>query len=328
MDIRSDRQKGMSYTEIARKYNIDPRTAKKYAESDTRPVYNLTDPKPSKLDPYKEQIMLWLEEAPYSAQRIWEKVKEQGFDGGYTVVKQFVRGKKEQLDEKATVRFETMPGLQGQVDWAFFEDHLVLEDGKMKKLYCFLMVLGYSRMRYIEFVTDMSTNTLIRCHQNAFRHLHGYPEEILYDNMKQVVIKRLLKQEDSTLNRQFEDFAGFYGFKPVLCRPYRGQTKGKVERTVAFVRDNFMVGIKYNSLDDLNGQAVAWCNKVNGNIHSTTGEIPFERQKREHLNPLSREYIIDKINLRRVQKDCLISYAGNQYSVPAEYVGRDVVFVN
>ena len=76
--------------------------------------------------------------------------------------------------------------------------------------------------------------------------------------MKQVVIKRLLKQEDSTLNRQFEDFAGFYGFRPILYRPYRGQTKGKVERTVQFVRDNFMVGIKYNSLADLNGQALAW----------------------------------------------------------------------
>ena len=75
------------------------------------------------------------------------------------------------------------------------------------------MVLGYARMRYIEFVTDMSTGTLIRCHQNAFRYFCGYPEEILYDNMKQVVIKRLLNQEDSTLNRQFEDFAGFYGFK-------------------------------------------------------------------------------------------------------------------
>jgi hypothetical protein len=142
-----------------------------------------------------------------------------------------------------------------------------------------------------------------------------------------VVIKRLLKQEDSTLNRQFEDFAGFYGFKPVLCRPYRGQTKGKVERTVRFVRDNFMVGIKYNSLDDLNGQAIAWCNKVNGNIHATTGEIPFERLKKEGLNPLSREYIIDRINLRRVQKDCLISYAGNQYSIPSEYVGKDVAVV-
>jgi len=328
MDIRSDRQKGMSYAEISRKYHIDPRTAKKYAESDTRPVYSLTDPKPSKLDPYKEQIMIWLEEAPYSALRILEKIQEQGFDGCYSIVKHFVRGKKEQLDEKATVRFETMPGLQGQVDWAFFEDHLVLENGKQKKLYCFLMILGYSRMRYIEFVTDMSTNTLIRCHQNAFRYFHGYPEEILYDNMKQVVVKRLLKQEDSTMNRQFEDFAGFCGFKPVLCRPYRGQTKGKVERTVAFVRDNFMVGIKYNSLDDLNGQAIAWCNKVNGKVHATTGDIPFERLKKEGLNPLSREYIIDKINLRRVENDCLISYAGIKYSVPAEYVGKDVAVVS
>lgn len=327
MDIRSDRQKGMSYTEIARKYHIDPRTAKRYAESDTRPVYSLSEPKASKLDPYKEQIDIWLEEAPYSATRVLEKIKERGFPGEYSIVKQYVRSKKEQLDEKATVRFETTPGLQGQVDWAFFEDHRVLENGKLKKLYCFLMVLGYSRMRYIEFVTDMTTNTLIRCHQNAFRYMGGYPEEILYDNMKQVVIKRLLKQEDSTLNRQFEDFAGFYGFKPVLCRPYRGQTKGKVERTVAFVRDNFMVGIQYNSLDDLNGQALAWCNKVNGKVHGTTGEIPFERLKKEALSPLSREYIMDKINLRRVQKDCLISFSGNQYSVPAEYVGKDVAVV-
>jgi hypothetical protein len=145
--------------------------------------------------------------------------------------------------------------------------------------------------------------------------------------MKQVVIKRLLKQEDSTLNRQFEDFAGFYGFKPVLGSPYRGQNKGKVERTVQFVRNNFMVRIKYDSLDDLNGQALAWCNKVNGKVHATTGEIPFERLKKENLNPIKREYIIDKINLRRVQKDCLISYGGSQYSVPTEYAGKDVAVV-
>lgn len=257
MDIRSDRQRGLSYTEIARKYNIDPRTARKYAQSETRPVYSLSAAKPSKLDPYKEQIAIWLEEAPYSAERILEKIREQGFDGGHSIVREYVRNKKEQLDEKATMRFETMPGLQGQMDWAFFGDHTVLEDGKLKKQYCFLFILGYSRARYIEFVTDMSTNTLIRCHANAFRYCGGYPEEILYDNMKQVVIKRLLKQEDSTLNRQFEDFAGFYGFRPVLCRPYRGQTKGKVERTVQFVRNNFMIGIRYNSLDDLNGQALS-----------------------------------------------------------------------
>jgi len=142
--------------------------------------------------------------------------------------------------------------------------------------------------------------------------------------MKQVVIKRLLKQSESEMNKQFEDFSGFYGFKPILCRPYRGQTKGKVERTVAFVRDNFMVGIHYYSLADLNSQAIAWCNKVNGNIHGTTNERPWDRLKLEKLSPLKREYIIDKLNLRRVGKDCLISYAQNRYSVPVAYVGRDV----
>ncbi|BAK99657.1 putative transposase orfA for insertion sequence element [Oscillibacter valericigenes Sjm18-20] len=110
MDIRSDRQKGLSYTEIARKYNLDPRTAKKYAESETRPVYSLSAAKPSKLDPYKEQIAIWLEEAPYSAERIPEKIREQGFDGGHSIVREYVRNKKEQLDEKATVRFETCKG--------------------------------------------------------------------------------------------------------------------------------------------------------------------------------------------------------------------------
>ena len=227
MEIRNDRLKGMNYKDLGKKYHIDPRTAKKYAESPQRPEYTLSEPKPNKLDKYKQQIDLWLEEAPYSAVRVHEKLLEQDFDGCYTIVRDYVRCKKMDLDEKATVRFETMPGQQGQMDWAYFEDYTVLENGKIQKLYCFLLILGYSRTRYIEFVTDMSTNTLIRCHANAFRYFGGYPEEILYDNMKQVVIKRLLKQEDSTLNRQFEDFAGFYGFKPVLCRPYRGQTKGK-----------------------------------------------------------------------------------------------------
>ena len=327
MEIRNERKKGLSYTEIARKHHIDPRTAKKYAESDVRPVYTLTAPKPSKLAPYKHLIDMWLEEAPYSAVRIHEKLMEQGCDCKYTIVRQYVATRKAALNEKATVRFETMPGLQGQVDWGFFENYKVLENGESRKLYCFLMVLGYSRMRYIEFVTDMSTTTLIKCHINAFRYFDGYPEEILYDNMKQVVVKRMLKQSESELNKQFEDFAGFYGFKPILCRPYRGQTKGKAERTVRYVRENFMVGIRYHSLADLNSQAHAWCNKINARIHGTTNECPIDRLADEKLLPLKREYIIDRINLRRVEKDCLISYAGNKYSVPAEYVGRDVTVI-
>ena len=123
MDIRSDRQKGLSYVELGKKYHMDQRTAKRYAESPEKPKYTLTGPKPSKLDGYKQQIDQWLEEAPYSAVRILEKLQEQGFEGKYSIVKEYVRGKKKDLDEKATVRFETMPGKQGQMDWGFFEDH-------------------------------------------------------------------------------------------------------------------------------------------------------------------------------------------------------------
>ena len=327
MDIRSDYKKGMSYEELGKRYQIDARTAKKYATSPEKPKYNLQEPKKSKLDEFKPKIDIWLTEAPYSAVRIKEKLEEIGSDCGYTIIKDYVRSKKKELNNNATVRFETVPGLQAQVDWGFFENYRVIENGIEKKLYCFLMILGYSRNRYIEFVTDMTTTTLIRCHINAFRYFCGYPEEILYDNMKQVVVKRLLKQKDSTLNSQFEDFCGFYGFKPVLCRPYRGQTKGKVERTVQYVRDNFMTGIKYSSLDDLNNQAMNWNIKVNGKIHSTTGKIPHEVLPEENLSPITREYIIDKINVRKVEKDCLISYGGNKYSVPSEYSRKYVTVV-
>ena len=98
MDIRSDRQKGLSYVELGKKYHIDQRTAKRYAESLQRPEYTLTGPKPTKLDKYKQLIDEWLEEAPYSAVRILEKLQEQGFEGKYSIVKEYVRGKKMDLD--------------------------------------------------------------------------------------------------------------------------------------------------------------------------------------------------------------------------------------
>ena len=115
MDIRSDRQKGLSYVELGKKYHVDPRTAKRYAESLQKPEYTLSEPKPTKLDPYKQIMDEWLEEAPYSAIRILEKLREMGFDGGYSIVKAYVSNRKKDLDEKATVRFETMPGKQGQM---------------------------------------------------------------------------------------------------------------------------------------------------------------------------------------------------------------------
>ena len=327
LSIRNDKKKGLSYSEIARKYNIDRRTAKKYCVSNVKPDYKYRNPRKRKIDEYAPYIDELLAEAPYSAVRIQELVEEHFHTKiGYTTIQEYVKKTKTKYNHQATVRFETMPGLQGQVDWGFFENYTVTDvNGEEKKLYCFLMILGYSRMRYIEFVTDMSTQTLIKCHLNAFDYFGGYPDEILYDNMKQVVVKRLLKQKDSTLNRTFEDFAGFFNFKPVLCRPYRGQTKGKIERTVRYVRENFMIGIKYKDLEDLNKQAYVWCEKVNNKVHSTTNEIPKIRLIEEHLTKVTRPYFIDINSVRKVEKDCLFSYKGNKYSVPPKYIYRHVV---
>jgi len=329
MKIKSDKRKGLSYSEIARKYNIDRRTAKKYSMSEIKPKYKIIKEKPRKINKYKKYIDELLNEAPYSAVRIKEKIEElYNADISYPTVQKYVKTEKKKLNNKATVRFETMPGVQGQVDWGFFENYHVYDEyGKEHKLYCFLMILGYSRMRYIEFVTDMSTTTLIRCHINAFKYFGGYPEEIVYDNMKQVVIKRLLKQSDSELNKEFEDFMGFFKIKPILCRPYRGQTKGKIERTVRYVRENFMMGIKYKDLNDLNLKAFDWLEKVNNKIHSTTNEIPKIRLIEEKLNKIIRNYIIDKNQIRKVEKDCLISYKNNKYSVPPLYIERQVIVV-
>lgn len=327
MNIRNEKKNGLSYTELARKYSIDRRTVKKYCQSDTKPTYNIENKREKIINKYKDFIDALLNEAPYSAVLIKEKIEEHfKVTIGYTTVQEYIKKVNDERIKTATVRFETIPGLQAQVDWGFFENyHIVDENGEIKKLYCFLMILGYSRMRYIEFVTDMSTSTLIKCHLNAFKYFGGYPNEILYDNMKQVVIKRLLKQKDSTLNQEFEDFAGFFGFKPVLCKPYRGQTKGKVERTVRYVRENFMIGRKFEGLEDLNNQALSWCEKVNSKVHSTTNEIPKVRLQLEHLNQVNRIYLIDKTFVRKVQKDCLISFENNKYSVPSNFVGRNVV---
>lgn len=327
MEIRNDKLKGLSYVNIAKKYNIDRRTAKKYAEENKKPTYFYKNPRKREIDNYISYIDELLGDAPYSAVRIKELIEEHyGASISYTAIQQHVKKTKTALNQKATVRFETMPGIQAQVDWGFFENYKVIdESGNDKKLYCFLMILGYSRMRYIEFVTDMTTSTLIKCHINAFHYFKGYPQEILYDNMKQVVIKRLLRQKGSELNKEFEDFAGFYKFKPILCRPYRGQTKGKVERTVRYVRENFMVGIRYKDLIDLNHQAHKWCEKVNLKTHATTLEVPKIRLLEENLNPMIREYIVEKNNIRKVEKDCLISYKDNKYSVPPAYIYRYVI---
>ena len=188
------------------------------------------------------------------------------------------------------------------------------------------MVLGYSRYKYIEFFTTQNTAAFLKGHNNAFKYFKGYTKEILYDNLKSVVIKRLLKTKDSVFNKKFMDFAGYYGFKPILCRPYKPNTKGKVENAVNYIKKNFLAGEEFKSLRELNSRALEWLNKVNNKIHSTTKEIPANRLKRENLISLESKdlYDLTETIYRKVLTNCHFSYNANLYSVPYKYAGKEI----
>ena len=197
-------------------------------------------------------------------------------------------------------------------------------DGKRRKLHAFSIIPVYSRMRYVEFTTDISTENVIRMHLNAFSFYGGFTDTILYDNMKQVVIDRKLKASESRFNPKFMDFAKYHGIEIRLCYPYRPETKGKIENTIKYVRNNFWSGRTFESLSDINVQCREWLRKVNSQIHGTTHEVPVERWKRESLSPLSSvpAYMTRKEEIRKVSRDCYVSYKGNRYSVPWKYAGR------
>ena len=322
--IRDKYAQGLSITEIARQTGFDRKTVRKYLNRSEPPAYKPRPRKLGKLDPYKDYIKARLQEVPLSATRLLEEIQNQGYTGGYTILKDFVREIKAKQGIPAVYRFETKPGVQAQVDWSEFGK--VMIDGEIKTLYCFNMVLGYSRMRYIEFTISSDTSTLIKCHINAFRYFGGYTREILYDNMKQIVLERNFKGEIKW-NPQFEDFARYYGFIPRLCKQYRSKTKGKVENNIKYVRNNFFLGRSFNSLSDLNNQALQWLEKVNSKVHGTTHEIPLERLKNENLLPIhsKAEYPIVQQARRNVSKDCFISYLGNRYSVPYKFAGREAI---
>ena len=238
--IRELHAQGLSITDISDKTGYDRKTVKKYLNLTTLPEPKQRAKKESMLDRYKDHIITRLNKAPLTASRLFREIQEMGFKGKSTIVRDFVRKVRPEKGVQATYRFETKPGVQSQVDWSEFGKIEI--DSKTIKLYCFNMILGYSRMRYIEFTLSIDVYTLIQCHMNAFRYFGGYTEKILYDNMKQVVIKRAMISTESEWNSKFEDFSKHYGFLPHLCRPYRPQTKGKIENNVGYVRRDFFIG--------------------------------------------------------------------------------------
>jgi hypothetical protein len=188
------------------------------------------------------------------------------------------------------------------------------------------MVLGFSRTLWVEFTTSQDIFTFLTGHQNAFRYFGGYTRTILYDNPKTVVISRC--GSNITWNEKFMDFAGFYGFTPRLCRLYRAQTKGKIERPFDYIRKDFFVGTKFEGLEDLNQKVLFWLNTIaNIRVHGTTREVPFERLKKEKESLLllkDRLYDTSCVEPRKASSDCRVSYEGNRYTVPYQYRRRNL----
>ena len=324
VDIRSLHKQGYTIAAIVRELGVARNTVRRALRQDQSPRYTRRKPRASKLDPYKDYLKARLQEFPeLSGVRLLEEIQAQGYMGQRTILKDFLRPLRTQIHRDLTVRFETMPGQQGQIDWAHFGT--LVEEEEVDKLYGFVFVLGYSRAIYVEFTRSQNIESLLRCHLHAFDYFGGYPRELLYDHMKTVILTESPDGQGRRWNPRFLDFAGYYGFAPRLCRPYRARTKGKVERSIGYVKDNFFAGRSFTGLEDLNHQALLWCDtKANPRVHATTREVPFERLKRENLLSHRKRPLYDtsEVVARKVSRDCYLSFKGNFYSVPWRYGAR------
>lgn len=325
MDILAFKRQGHSIRWIARKLGIHRETVKKHLESNSFPAYTRKTVKPSILDPYHQVSRDFLDEDDYQATWIFERLKRMGYAGCYDTVKVFVRSIKEQKCRIAYTRFETEPGLQAQVDWGDFK--VVDDSGKTDTVYAFVMVLGFSRGMYVEFAERCTLEVFMDCHLRAFRQLRGVPAEILYDNMKHVVVGR--KDGKPTFNVELLHFSKHYGFTPRLCPPYSPWVKGKVERPMDYLRESFWRGYTYRSLSQANEDVATWLAETAlQRIHGTYRQQVKLRWELEipHLGPLpATDYDTSLKFFRKVYKDCLISFGGNRYHVASHVVGKKVL---
>lgn len=312
---------------IATRCGYDRKTVRKYLKAGALTIERSKREYNHKLERFKQFIDERLEEAPeLTAVRLHEELQERGFDGQYTIVKEYVRSLRGNHRALAIYRYETKPGHQAQCDWG--DLGLVHMDGEDRHLYIFTMILGYSRMRYAECTFSMDLQTLIQCHCNAFEYFGGVPKEILYDNMKTVINKKAFKPKDSKLNIGFKDFADYYGFIIRTCKPYMPKTKGKIENTVKYIKGNFFYGRSFSSFSDLSQKLIAWLDKVNSQVHGTTHELPVDRLKIElpKLKDIRTipPYQVILTESRKVTNDSYVSYLGNKYSVPYHFANREV----
>jgi len=290
MKIQILHQQGLSQRAIAKQLGISRNTVKRYLRAKVdSPAYSARPKTTSLLDLYKPFLHSRIAQAKpvhLSGVVLFRELKELGYCGGLSLLRQYLyeyRGKQAPTE---VVRFETQPGKQMQVDWG------QMRGGKFP-IHAFIAVLGYSRVMMVVFTDNMRYDTLEQCHRLTFDYFQGVPQEAWYDNMKTVVIERDAYGEGKhKLNKAFYQFAKSMGFIPKLCQPYRPQTKGKVERMVRYVRDNFFrpLNTKLEAMGETldvmtaNAEVMLWLDTVaHQRTHDTTKQKPADRLVEERL---------------------------------------------
>ena len=328
MEIKKLYEEGVSISELARRYGYDRKTIRKAVSGPRQQEEGMVKSrgrrvKGHKLEPYKAYVEQRMRIGVLNAERIFREIREQGYTGGMTVLREFMHPLRPVVSAKATVRFETAPGEQAQIDLGAFP--YLDPQGHRRKVWCFAMVLAYSRMLYLEFIRAADQRHILQALRNALEFFGGVPKVILSDNCSPLVVAN---DGHGHVDWQpaYMDFAKYYGFVPRACKPYRSRTKGKIERPIGYIRSSFWP-VSFVDPDDLNRQAAIWRDTVaNVRIHGTTREQPVVRFQAEKLQPLSKSrYALAYADMRKVTSDCRISWNTNMYTVPWRYVGHTVL---
>lgn len=272
------------------------------------------------LGPFHDRIEALLREDPArSAVNILQKLRLAGYRGGVSILRDYLRTRRPESEPKAYLSLEFLPGQAAQVDWGDFGDVF----GWGRKLWCFVMVLCWSRMLYLEFTLSANFESFLRRHENALRFLGGLTSEIWYDNLGSAVAER--QQKLIRFNPRFLAYSGYHGFKPVACNLGAGHEKGRVEDGVKFIRSNFWPGRSPRDVDDLNRQACQWRDQfANKRLHATTRKIPeliFDEEKPKLL-ALRPPYDTDEVRSPRVSHQFRVEFDANEYSAPWRLAGR------
>jgi transposase len=277
----------------------------------------------SSVEPYREMIGK-LRAAGVEVTAIHQRLQERGYSGSYSSVRRFVH-RLEPPTPKATVRVETRPGEEGQVDFGYAGRMIDPETGELRRAWAFVMVLSWSRHAYVEFAFDQTVETWLRLHRNAFAFFGGTPERVVIDNLR-AGIARVCFQEPQA-QHAYRECAEHYGFLISPCRPRTPQHKGKVEQGgVHYVKRNFLAGREPMLLPQANREVLHWVETTAGKrIHGTTKEQPLVRfaTERQALLPLPpTPYDLAVWKQVKLHRDCYVAFEQAHYSAPFRLVGQ------